>query len=115
MEGTKIDYILESGGEDRERINLDEFKGEIFDSVEKLKSTLVARAANQITKMVDAAVEKANAWFPSKTSQLQDDDTTLFGGSPPDSSPVEISTAEVMLPDGRVVNAKVKVHESLKS
>lgn len=115
MEGTKIDYILESGGEDRERINLDEFKGEIFDSVEKLKSTLVARASNQINKMVDAAVEKANTWFPAKASQLQDDDTTLFGGSLPDSSPVEISTAEVMLPDGRVVNAKVKVHESLKS
>lgn len=106
---------MESGGEDRERINLDEFKGEIFDSVEKLKSTLVARAANQITKMVDAAAEKANAWFPSKANQLQDDDTTLFGGSLPDHPQVETSTAEVMLPDGRVVNAKVKVHESLKS
>lgn len=112
LKGEEVSYLLQAGS-DGTTIMLDKIDGEIFDSSEKARKTLVQRATQQINKLVDAAVKKSTEWYksPPKVAVMQTiEDLPDF--SDKIDRPVESEdAAAVMLPDGTV--AKVKMPVSL--
>jgi hypothetical protein len=69
MQGEETNYILQGGQDVSTTILLNHIDGEIFESSDEAKYTLINRATTQIEKIIDNAVEKAIAWY----SLSQDD------------------------------------------
>lgn len=110
LKGEEVSYLLQAGS-DGTSIMLDRIDGEIFDSADAARKTLVHRATQQINKLVDLAVKKSTEWYQTvrptpevevKTIQdLPDFDAEV------DDIERSVTESSVVLPDGTV--AKVKL------
>ena len=60
LSGEVRSYILQGGADGKTRVSLEELKGEVFDSSERVKATLIDRVTNHINKKVANAVTMAN-------------------------------------------------------
>lgn len=109
--GEDVSYVLQAGSDKNSRIMLDQVDGEIFDSVEVAKKTLIQRATLQISKLIDIAVKKAVEWYnynEGETSPQTIQDLPEFVmKQKPVALPQEADTTSVVMPDGTVVNVKL--------
>ena len=117
LQGEEVSYVVQGGSDSSSTVMLDQVDGEIFETAEKARSTLVDRATNHINKLVDAATIKAKEWYES--TEVPEETRTIE--NLPDLSPrgavnqlqdIEMSdeaetVTVVTLPDGTV--AKIKM------
>lgn len=113
LKGEDVKYSLQAGS-GSSTIMLDQVDGEIFDTAEKARKTLIQRATQQINKLVDNAIKKSNEWYKSSEKeqivQMIEDLPDLSSRSTNDLQTHEESTS-VILPDGTV--AKVKLPSAI--
>lgn len=64
IEGEEIAYAVKIGT-NAETIALSDVDGEVFESADKLRKTLIERATMSLNRIVDGAVEKSKEWYPS--------------------------------------------------
>lgn len=104
LNGEEISYVLQAGSEKTSQITLDKVEGEVFDSSDKVRRTLLNRANDQINRIVDTAVSKSVEWYglesqPQTIHELPD--------IVPQSTVIEEDVTMVSLPDGSVVKVKI--------
>ena len=63
LEGAVTTYVVRAGSEGK-TLALNEIDGEVFDSAERAKVTLIERASQSITQRVALAVSKSKDWYP---------------------------------------------------
>jgi len=119
LEGEQITYMVRGGTDEQSQLLITEVDGEIFDSAEKARVTLIERAKTSITRLVDNAVQKAKEWYPSATEIANVDPMSMLKKS----STQEINQlltedgtdnapTMIQLPDGKIGKVRsVKVVE----
>lgn len=103
LSGEVTTYMLRGGHVDNVvEVALDNIEGEIFDSAELARSTLTARAASHINKIIDIALSKSKEWYGvnMKTVTNSDFDNMLSVGD-------QTSSVSVTMPDGTVASVKM--------
>lgn len=63
LKGEVKTYVLQGGSDPNSTVVLDQIDGEVFDSSEEVRRVLLARATNQINKLVSVAVSKSKEWY----------------------------------------------------
>lgn len=63
LNGIEIDYVVQAGPD--QTLNMNQVQGEIFESAEVAKESLMQRAISSIEKLVDASVKKSQEWYPN--------------------------------------------------
>jgi len=113
LKGEEISYILQAGSDKVNRISLDQVDGEVFDTAEKVRKTLLQRATSQVNKLVDIAVKKSGEWYGVTSTQVQTihELPDLITNDDFDSSRTE-EYQSVAMPDGSVV--KVRIPEIMR-
>lgn len=109
LNGEEIKYCLQAGSDQSSQIMMDQIDGEIFVSADEARSELIARASNQINKLIDNAEQKSKLWYSSKDLRLDEEIKELNS----DRKTEETLTHEsdtVILSDGTV--AKIKFSNS---
>ena len=111
LHGEEIKYLLQGGGETPTTIMMDNLEGEVFETAESARSTLINRATVQINRLIDSAVLKSKEWYerpaaPDNSIQTIDDLPELRAEATHNSSKYD-DAQTVMLPDGTV--AKIKM------
>lgn len=74
--GTEVGYVLRGGPDEKMTIKLEEVQGEIFDSAETARVTLVDRATRQIGRLVDSAIKHASEWYPGSVHESNHSDAS---------------------------------------
>ena len=113
LEGEVISYILQAGSDRSSRVDLSTVDGEIFETAEKARKTLVERATVQINKLVEAATRKSVEWYGDVTDnevQTIRDLPELSVSQLSKETPEDVKT--VTMPDGSLV--KVKLPEIMR-
>jgi len=113
LKGQEVQYLLQGGSDRSTTVLLDKVDGEIFDSAEVARKTLVVRATKQIDKLINLAVTKAKEWYQTpetaEPQTIQDlpefNPDHIIDEMPEEQTQQEHTT--VMLPDGTV--AKIKM------
>ncbi len=78
LEGEVTTYMLRAGSDPNKVLSINEIDGEIFDSSDTAKRTLIERVSQSITNRVEQAVNKAKEWYPSGFEHASDDPLTLI-------------------------------------
>jgi hypothetical protein len=68
LSGEEATYVLQAGPEKETKLTLDQVDGEVFESPDVLRQTLVHRASMQVNKLIDNAVDKSNKWYSGTKS-----------------------------------------------
>lgn len=63
LSGEEVSYILQAGSDKSSKVDLSSIEGEIFNTAEKARKTLVERATMQINKLIEVATKKAAEWY----------------------------------------------------
>lgn len=108
LTGEEVSYILQAGPEKSSRVELSSVDGEIFETAERARKTLIERATSQINKLVDIASKKSAEWYGetrrAEMQTIQDlPDFTVNQISKEDSEDVKTVT----MPDGTIVKVKL--------
>lgn len=106
LKGEDTKYLLQGGVDKTIKVLLDEIDGEIFDSPEKARSTLISRATLQVNNLMNVAVKKSVEWYGARAEKNQIETIENLPDLNELSSEDQNST-EVMLPDGSI--AKVRI------
>lgn len=108
LKGEEVSYLLQAGA-NGDSILLDKIDGEVFDSAETARKTLVHRATQQINRLVDVAVKKSAEWYsaPRELAASTIHELPDLNIQDMEEEEPEQQTASVKLPDGTV--AKVKL------
>jgi hypothetical protein len=67
LEGEVVNYMVRGGSDPKAQLLISDVDGEVFDSAEKAKAALINRATSSIVRLIDAAVQKANEWYPTSS------------------------------------------------
>jgi hypothetical protein len=104
LKGEVKTYVLQGGSDPNSTVVLDQIDGEVFDSSEEVRQTLLSRATNQINKIVATAVTKSKEWY-SSSNVLVDNviDNLQTSDLPQPEEPQELT---VTLPDGTKARLK---------
>lgn len=109
LKGEEVQYLLQGGSDRTSTVMLDQVDGEIFDSSDKARKTLIDRAIKHVNRLMDIAVTKSKEWYslteisePQSIEDLPDfePNTTITKELPED-------VTTVMMSDGTV--AKIKL------
>ncbi len=82
LDGAVTTYMVRGGTDPKAQLLITDVDGEVFDSSERAKQILLERATVSITKLVDAAAEKAREWYPNMFESPADDPMALIKKSP---------------------------------
>lgn len=95
--GETVSYIVKAG-KNSKPISLQDFDGEVFDSVDLLRDTLLKKVMNTVNNVVDNAVLRASEWYdqPEVVSPLVDEQQVQSD-----------DTVSVKLPDGKIASVKL--------
>jgi len=74
LEGQAVTYMVRGGPSAGEPVAIDRVEGEFFDSAAKVQRALLERATSGINTMVEAAVAKAQEWYPSGFEETNSED-----------------------------------------
>lgn len=99
LRGEEVNYVLQGGSESDSTIMLDKLDGEIFDSAEEAKNTLISRATEQIENIVASAIKKSIEWYSKEKKPIEELKQEFVS--------TDDSTAIVHLPDGTKARLKV--------
>jgi len=100
LQGEEINYILQAGADRSSTVSMKDIDGEIFETPEKARQTLVQRATQQINRMIDVALTKSTEWYGASIGEKVEFESL---GEKFTDDLVET----VVLPDGTI--AKVKL------
>lgn len=70
LAGEDVSYILQAGPEKETKLTFDQVDGEVFESPEILRQTLIQRATAQVNKLIDNALDKSNVWYSGPKSHV---------------------------------------------
>lgn len=70
LAGEEVSYILQAGPEKETKLTFDQVDGEVFESPEILRQTLIHRATAQVNKLIDNALDKSNVWYAGPKSHV---------------------------------------------
>jgi hypothetical protein len=101
LRGEEVNYVVQAGSDVNTTILLSQIEGEIFETPDEARRVLVARATDQIDRLVSVAVAKANDWYA-----LQADEQEVHE-LPEEIPEKERETGFVTLPDGTVARIKM--------
>jgi hypothetical protein len=122
LAGEEVSYILQAGPEKETKLTFDQVDGEVFESPEILRQTLIQRATAQVNKLVDSSLDKSNVWYAGSKSRVVPQtiqnlpDFVTRNDSSPQQSPslnrknvVEDheDDSTVTMPDGSLVRVKL--------
>jgi hypothetical protein len=68
LSGEDVSFVLQAGPEKETKVMFEQVDGEVFDSPELLKQTLIHRATLQVGKLIDNAVSKSETWYLQSNS-----------------------------------------------
>lgn len=109
--GEEVSYVLQAGPEKETKIMFDQVDGEVFESTDMIRQTLIHRATLQVNKLIDTAMSKADVWYSSqrgqKIPQTIHDLPELLSKNQQQKSEVDEDDSTVVLPDGSVVRVKL--------
>jgi len=130
LQGAEMTYMVRAGTDPKSVVSINDIDGEVFDTSEKARATLVDRATRSINRLVDVAVQKAKEWYPGSFEVPTDDVLSVLKKTPEHRVPgaevaelaaefqseVEEGNATVIeLPDGRQARVRqVKLPDALK-
>lgn len=103
LSGEEVNYVLQVGKESTATILLDEVEGEIFETPEEARLTLIDRATRQIEKIVSVAVLKSKEWYSQPGAQQSISSQEIHELPPPTYTNDNVVT----LPDGTVARLKL--------
>ena len=114
LRGEEVSYILQAGSEKSSRVSLDQVDGEVFETAEKVRKTLLQRATLQIGKLVDVATKKSSEWYGSGSEAHAETIHELPDLVTGEDEEIQRGDAyqTVSMPDGTVV--KVKLPEIMR-
>jgi hypothetical protein len=69
LQGENVNYVLRGGADPTSTVLLNQVDGEIFESAEEAKKTLISRATSQIERLVLNAVTKSKEWYSKSAIQ----------------------------------------------
>lgn len=95
LQGEEISYILQAGADHESKVSMDQIDGEVFESPEKARQTLVYRATQQINRLIDMAITKSTEWYGKVNENVIIEKN------------VDDHVKTVMLPDGTIANVKL--------
>lgn len=78
LEGETTTYMVRGGTDPKALLLITDVDGEIFDSAEKARVELTERATSSITKLVAAATQKAQEWYPNSFEAPSDEQLSLI-------------------------------------
>lgn len=96
LAGEEVKYSLQAGSDPNQLILLDQIDGEVFESVEVVRETLIKRATSQMNRLVDAASTKASEWYGVHRDVSEMSTMTTVS-----------EVVEITLPDGTRAKAKI--------
>lgn len=94
LDGELTSYMVRGGTDPKAQLLITDVDGEIFDSAEKARTTLVERATASISRLVDVAVQKAAEWYPNSFEAPSDDPLTLLKKTPGPPGPPPVPTKQ---------------------
>lgn len=101
LRGEEVNYVVQAGSDVNTTILLSQIEGEIFETPDEARRVLVARATDQIDRLVSVAVAKANDWYA-----LQADEQEVHE-LPEEITEKERESGFVTLPYGTVARIKM--------
>lgn len=108
LRGEEVSYVLQAGSDKSSKVTLDTVDGEIFDSAEKARTTLVQRATVQINKLIDVAKNKSSEWYGvEEQPQTINDLPDLLTSPSKREEDVESDVSMVEMPDGSLVKVRL--------
>lgn len=108
LRGEEVKYCLQAGSDKSTMIMMDQIDGEIFMSPEEAKRTLVTRATQQISRLIDSAEKKAKEWyFKEEAQDLETASEQIQIKEPQITFAEESEEHTVVLPDGNVARIKL--------
>lgn len=78
LDGEATTYMIRAGSNPQKVVGVSDVDGELFDTAEAVKATLVDRASASIVERVDQAVAKAREWYPSGFESRASDPLALI-------------------------------------
>jgi hypothetical protein len=78
LEGEVTTYMLRAGADASKVLPINDIDGEIFDSADNARKTLIERVSQSIATRVDQAISKAKEWYPSGFEHASDDPMSLI-------------------------------------
>ena len=100
LQGEDTNYVLQGGADSSSTVLLTQVDGEIFESAEEARNSLVAKATEQIDRIVLTAINKSKEWY----SQAINEQKSTVHELPPTVNLQDDTT--VLLPDGTVARIK---------
>ena len=100
LQGEDTNYVLQGGADSSSTVLLTQVDGEIFESAEEARNSLVAKATEQIDRIVLTAINKSKEWY----SQAINEQKSTVHELPPTINLQDDTT--VLLPDGTVARIK---------
>ena len=109
LKGEEVQYLLQGGADRTSTVMLNQVDGEIFDSSDKARKTLIDRATKQVNRLMDIAVAKSKEWYSlSESSEPQSiEDLPDFEPNVTITKELPEDVTTVMMSDGTV--AKIKL------
>ena len=101
IKGQTTSYIVRYGVEEEKTCDIEQVSGEIFDSADNVKITLIERSTSALNRLVDNAVQRANEWYGPQLAPKTDDDIVVEPGIR------EPGVARVRMPDGEIVKVSM--------
>lgn len=124
LEGEATSYVVRVGSDPAELLPLSKIEGEMFDSPDAARETLVSRASREIAAKIKQAVQNAKGWYPSGFESGAEDTVAALARVEATPRPeVAALAAELQQDDGSYVElpgggrarvASVKLPDALK-
>lgn len=127
LQGEEMTYMVQAGTDPRSVLAINDIDGEVFDSAEKARATLVDRATRSIGRLVDIAIQKSKEWYPNSFEAPSDDNNVLSVLKKPEvprvpsaelqelASELQEEATVIELPDGRQAKVRqVKIPDALR-
>jgi len=95
LEGEFTTYMVRAGADVNKVLAITEIDGEIFDSAEKAKNTLVERVSNSISLRVENAIAKAKEWYPTGFEHAIDDPMSIIKKTSPGQEPKPVKSRQL--------------------
>ncbi len=113
IDGESTSYIVKTG-KNKETVALSDIGGQVFESMDTLRQTLIERITKSIDSIVASTLQKADEWYPRHVIQQQEkpreeiyhDNVEVIE---PLQESINIEDAIVTLPDGTVAKVKMSV------
>lgn len=100
LDGEEKTYRVKVGSGD-EIVTIDRVDGEVFEHPNELADVLTQRASMSIRKLVDEAVKRAHAWYPSATMHANRSSVAASGAQLVEEQQM------ITLPDGTIARVKL--------